>query len=349
VKLRNYGKAQSYVEVLKMHTLKELNEMGKAWHIKGRSKMKKDQMVKAIVETIEADFNQVCLTLNKEHILLMDNLEALPKNPAYHTMEIKELMSLGLLFHGQEGYLAYPKWSEKLKSISDQYPGAIENNSFVKICLEAIIAYRGIIQPQEAVEIIQAVSNNELPKELIEMILAYTIGRTRNVYETEGYLHDHRLGEIDKRVDYLNTSNVKESYNISLEDVVYYSKNFHIYKGQAYEDFMKVLMPKYLVSMQEVIHTMDQLNLMITYGYKPSDFMRMMAGNFKITDGQELKVLADACMAFYNEMPQWLIKGYSPDQLTKIKARPVRKQKISRNSPCPCGSGKKYKQCCLNK
>ncbi len=23
--------------------------------------------------------------------------------------------------------------------------------------------------------------------------------------------------------------------------------------------------------------------------------------------------------------------------------------KVQRNAPCPCGSGKKYKQCCLNK
>ena len=23
--------------------------------------------------------------------------------------------------------------------------------------------------------------------------------------------------------------------------------------------------------------------------------------------------------------------------------------KISRNAPCPCGSGKKYKKCCINK
>ena len=29
--------------------------------------------------------------------------------------------------------------------------------------------------------------------------------------------------------------------------------------------------------------------------------------------------------------------------------RPVPKVKIGRNDPCPCGSGKKYKQCCLNK
>jgi preprotein translocase subunit SecA len=30
------------------------------------------------------------------------------------------------------------------------------------------------------------------------------------------------------------------------------------------------------------------------------------------------------------------------------KRQPVRKakKKIGRNAPCPCGSGKKYKQCC---
>ncbi|MDE7131337.1 MAG: DUF1186 domain-containing protein [Lachnospiraceae bacterium] len=29
--------------------------------------------------------------------------------------------------------------------------------------------------------------------------------------------------------------------------------------------------------------------------------------------------------------------------------KPVQKKKIGRNDPCPCGSGKKYKHCCLNK
>ena len=31
---------------------------------------------------------------------------------------------------------------------------------------------------------------------------------------------------------------------------------------------------------------------------------------------------------------------------TKAKQTPIKKQKIGRNDPCPCGSGKKYKQCC---
>jgi preprotein translocase subunit SecA len=29
-----------------------------------------------------------------------------------------------------------------------------------------------------------------------------------------------------------------------------------------------------------------------------------------------------------------------------VKKQPVKKQKVGRNDPCPCGSGKKYKKCC---
>ncbi|MFX1490495.1 MAG: SEC-C metal-binding domain-containing protein [Promethearchaeota archaeon] len=34
--------------------------------------------------------------------------------------------------------------------------------------------------------------------------------------------------------------------------------------------------------------------------------------------------------------------GYQINSLSRIKSK-----KIGRNSPCPCGSGKKYKNCCM--
>ena len=31
---------------------------------------------------------------------------------------------------------------------------------------------------------------------------------------------------------------------------------------------------------------------------------------------------------------------------TTTKTRQAKSEKVGRNDPCPCGSGKKYKQCC---
>jgi len=33
----------------------------------------------------------------------------------------------------------------------------------------------------------------------------------------------------------------------------------------------------------------------------------------------------------------------------QVKGEPVKSEKVGRNDPCPCGSGKKYKKCCANK
>ena len=42
-----------------------------------------------------------------------------------------------------------------------------------------------------------------------------------------------------------------------------------------------------------------------------------------------------------------VIKGVANDGKEKVKQTPKKaEKKIGRNDPCPCGSGKKYKNCC---
>ena len=43
--------------------------------------------------------------------------------------------------------------------------------------------------------------------------------------------------------------------------------------------------------------------------------------------------------------------GEDPSQARSAKPKTVRNTapKVGRNDPCPCGSGKKYKRCCLGK
>ena len=40
------------------------------------------------------------------------------------------------------------------------------------------------------------------------------------------------------------------------------------------------------------------------------------------------------------------LNGVANDGKEKVKAKPVKVVKVGRNDPCPCGSGKKYKNCC---
>ena len=104
----------------------------------------------------------------------------------------------------------------------------------------------------------------------------------------------------------------------------------------------------------EHINTMSHL--------KEGIFLRSYAQNDPLreykTEGYELfeKLLEkiDAQTTIYllkaevrqNSERKQVAEGVANDGKEKKKAAPKRVNKIGRNDPCPCGSGKKYKQCC---
>lgn len=51
-------------------------------------------------------------------------------------------------------------------------------------------------------------------------------------------------------------------------------------------------------------------------------------------------------METMNRIPQWNNKGHSPDEMVQLLKGGKAPKLPGRNDPCPCGSGKKYKQCC---
>lgn len=40
------------------------------------------------------------------------------------------------------------------------------------------------------------------------------------------------------------------------------------------------------------------------------------------------------------------MEAQQEDARTNLEQEPTIEKKVARNEPCPCGSGKKYKQCC---
>lgn len=93
------------------------------------------------------------------------------------------------------------------------------------------------------------------------------------------------------------------------------------------------------------------------YYEKLKSFMR------KLREEESLVRLKDRLLKEYNRLGQICGNGYYYEKYPqeRIKAQGVlisdgmdepyvrSSKKVGRNDPCPCGSGKKYKQCCMNK
>jgi len=66
-----------------------------------------------------------------------------------------------------------------------------------------------------------------------------------------------------------------------------------------------------------------------------------------VIDTDVTRLLVNAEVRQNTEREQ-VIKGNAVEDPNKIKKQsPKRVKKVGRNDLCPCGSGKKYKNCCL--
>ena len=78
------------------------------------------------------------------------------------------------------------------------------------------------------------------------------------------------------------------------------------------------------------------------------------AYSVELKDFTQIQKMTELLTAVLNNSRIWANNGHTPSELFSKFTAPnlsplrntVNSEKISRNSPCPCGSGKKYKRCC---
>ncbi len=108
----------------------------------------------------------------------------------------------------------------------------------------------------------------------------------------------------------------------------------------------------------------EEWSCYIKNGENPSYYLSNCLQGLQFNSPEQLnEFLALMSLHFANELQHWREKGHSPVELMGIKPErqgmqvhgvnegnvSIKKEvavKAGRNSPCPCGSGKKYKKCC---
>ena len=184
----------------------------------------------------------------------------------------------------------------------------------------------------------------------------------------EGHLTDNDVKEI---VDYANENLFKQTLNVkdikdnsenNLIEIIYniiveeYEEKIKGLPKEVTDEFEKVIVLNIIDRYwTEHINTMAHLREGIGLrGYAQDDPLRAytMEG-FEMFDQMMQNIDKDVTILLIKaEITQNIErKEVSKKQITNdgkdhIKQTPKKVKKIGRNDPCPCGSGKKYKQCC---
>ena len=252
------------------------------------------------------------------------------------------------------------------KSIETAQKRVEDNNYDIR---KSLLDYDNVLNEQR--EIIYNKRNEIIDNESISQTVMDTFKETINVLcenhiAPEGHLTENDKSEI---VEYVNTNFLKKQ-NLKVEDIIdLKDKDVPEYISSLvikdYEEKVKGLPVRNeferAISLRvidsnwvEHMNTMEHLKEGIGLrGYSQTNPVQAytMEG-FELFDKLLDKIdndisvfLLKAEIRQNTEMKQ-TIKGSANDGKEKIKSTPKKVTKIGRNDPCPCGSGKKYKQCC---
>ena len=115
---------------------------------------------------------------------------------------------------------------------------------------------------------------------------------------------------------------------------------------------------------EPVEQTLTDIWFCIQEGESPMSGVEAMLANFPSKHRKITNEVVSLYSNYQNSLPRWDLKGHSPKEAYEMGINPQEKKengtfissndspivnaspKIGRNDPCPCGSGKKYKNCC---
>lgn len=154
--------------------------------------------------------------------------------------------------------------------------------------------------------------------------------------------------EVDE--DYKNHYKIvktKPYYELEKSELLkYVDDNYFYFNDQykAFEKYIKTLVDDNLIVSDIVFDThlgfIDDTNLQFTINHIQD------LGSIEFESKDDLVQLMDHLTELQNNTRMWINNGFTPIELRKVYIKP---SKVGRNDPCPCGSGKKYKKCCLLK
>ena len=120
----------------------------------------------------------------------------------------------------------------------------------------------------------------------------------------------------------------------------------------AYRALAQFFMNKCSLDVLQAAETVHTINIIMQNGYGMQEIVGFLKDRkLIVTDLDETQELYGLIKRYNRTLPMWALKGHTFEELDDMP-RPTTVRvgkKIGRNDPCPCGSGKKYKNCCLDK
>lgn len=372
---KNYlAQNNTLADMLEDYEKVDLLEIAKEKGVKGISGATKKQLVTKIAaamlesETMKKYFSyQTDVELRDFERVIEEN--GYCENAAH--MQIKKLYEAGYMGMLTNGVVTVPKdIIQKYQAIrTAEFEQLREKNSYILCCLETAKRLYGIVPlsvfadllktnvstaMMSEVEIKQAIE--ELPVEYAEYVV-----KGNNIYHVALVPNDRGL---------LNAQGAKKYYIPNREEILSYGVYGYLPEIKELGALKQFLRKRLDLPEEEAEYVVALMQIRISGDCTMDEVFEILEEEeIYLANPAQMKQLIELVNDLWNNTRMLLNRGFTPNELAAMSrnkpfAIPMeamgtpakiisfdeaRKNKIYPNAPCPCGSGKKYKNCCKGK
>ncbi|MGI6031671.1 MAG: SEC-C metal-binding domain-containing protein [Eubacteriales bacterium] len=356
---------RSQEELLQGYKVARLQEIAKLLGVEKANRLKKQELVEAIVPVV-TDSQRL-----KQEALLADDkvyqfFSLIAFGKKFRTEELEApvvgyLADRGLAFLVEEGEHLRPVLSTQVETLLDELKsqGLADERRALRYRLEYMKAETnlyGVMPLEMGRRLYELHENPEVSGE--------EWAKTAQLFAQGGLLHLQEdmlvnacLLEDERWKKVAEAQQHKPWYQPDKYDLLRYENDFYYESTPEILNLRDFLLHSIHADSGVVDQVLLQIHAAIRMGYGAQEVFQMLdRSGIRSNSEKQARRAVNLVLEVLNHTRLWANRGFTPTELhamrpkqqteVRVKQQPVRVQKIGRNDPCPCGSGKKYKKCC---
>ncbi|MCY8098861.1 YecA family protein [Bacillus haynesii] len=280
-------------------------------------------------------------------------------------------MGWGIIFpirlDGKQGLTVPIELVEQFSAVDDQELHKIidRNTEWIRLT-QGLLYYYGVVHTSVLVDMVSELLKQEIDfKEFSDVLNSASDYYQQMGYSLYGFV-DKRVYNVEKTFEEIEKRLSIGYYPFTKQQLLKAGKPGYVEKTREMKSLIQFLQQYYHLTAEDIEDLTEQLNTMILNDASLNQVVEYFQLQFEFRDFEFINDLTYHLTELMNHSRRWMLKGHTPKEISQ-RRKPViglssaqnpqpstnvidfkSRKAIGRNDPCPCGSGKKYKKCCLN-
>lgn len=361
----------SLKEGLSALKMADLHDIRKKLQIKNISSLKKAELIQYLSEAIPFLLSTIISGFDERRLFLIKNIIANNGVISTKNVEIEEMeyfYKTGFMFtvfrNGDPIVMIPLELLPSLEEIVQDetiLADVKRNTEWIKIT-RGLLYYYGTVPHDRLVGLVEKYTAIRPDYLAFSYVIFDAMEYYQEIHiDRYGYSYWEVLDPLVILEEQASRKNV-DYYPFSKKQLLEAGETDYVECPKGYSQLLSLFTQEYRISKQDAIDLAKDCIIHVKLGNHPSQLLQYIQTQLTFESLEAVKRLMDTIVLLMNNTREWYLKGYTSEELFTQEKKALlplpnkkgevislqTRQKIGRNDPCSCGSGKKFKKCCGN-